>query len=245
MTLALASVIDGLAGRGLALAGVANAAAYDSTAPSYARIRSVAPDCRSVLVVGDSSRNLWDAFLSHMDGCPETLDGPFPLGEHVHETLEAARTELSRAMETDVPLVAFWTASFARLSLVRLAEAAGVGRVLRCGLLVHPEFGPWVTVWGAFLLPVELPASSEPPELDCCGTSALSACPADVFRTGEPEWAVCRSCLDGCSVRAACRYGRSYRYGSSAQQRMMDYLCLKERWTQEEIASAWNDLASI
>jgi epoxyqueuosine reductase QueG len=73
----------------------------------------------------------------------------------------------------------FWGA----LSLVRMAEAAGLGRVGVSGLLMHPRFGPRLHL-GGLVTTLDLPLVSR-------GGSTAPACPEG-----------CRACREACPAQA-------------------------------------------
>ncbi len=79
------------------------------------------------------------------------------------------------------------------------------------GMLVHDEFGLWISFRGALRIAGVPKRSSQNPCNDC-SRQCLQACPVDAFSTGQYDVAGCReylgdkdvACWDGCLVRASC-----------------------------------------
>ncbi len=114
------------------------------------------------------------------------------------------------------------------LNFSQLAEMAGMGTISPVlGLLLHPQYGSWVSLRLAILLPAEaLQGASEPDGLDgfqpclTCSQPCVQACPVEVFDgAGGANMLACAShrhrggCRDGCEARRACPVGAEQRYG--------------------------------
>lgn len=112
--------------------------------------------------------------------------------------------------------------------LRRLAALAGLGVVSpRLQLVLHPTYGPWVSVRGLVALPVAL-APAAPLAWDPCGpcpAPCLDACPVGAYSRRAPfevgrccdhrlqETAPARHCAERCHARDACVLGREHAYG--------------------------------
>lgn len=96
------------------------------------------------------------------------------------------------------------------------------------GLLVHPIYGLWIGLRGAFFLDtapenaVDVPIQSESPCMSCIDQPCLTACPVDAFDPVHGyDATTCRSHLasddtrtcveDGCLARHACPHGHAFR----------------------------------
>lgn len=113
--------------------------------------------------------------------------------------------------------------------LRRLAEAAGFGVLSPyLEILIHPTYGPWVSIRGVVATELELSAAGPLQSFDPCGPCArpcLDACPSGAYGRGhtfdfmrcaahrlrerEPEF----PCADACRSRAACPVGAEHAYG--------------------------------
>ena len=114
------------------------------------------------------------------------------------------------------------------LNFVQLAEMAGLGTISPViGLLLHPEFGPWVSLRAALLVRGTpfVPADADGQSLDfapclSCAKPCLRACPVGVYDgLGGVALERCAAhrhaggCDGGCEVRRACPVGARHRYG--------------------------------
>jgi epoxyqueuosine reductase len=171
---------------------------------------------RTVLVVASGGRAFWERLPADLRGREHPID------EAGARAIGAALGQLPGPARVLVP------PDTDRFDLRRLAEAAGLGVISpHLQLLLHPTYGPWVSVRGLVAVDVELPASA-PLTWDPCGPCArpcLDACPSgaysraasfDVARCADHrllELAPARPCADRCHARDACVVGREHAYG--------------------------------
>jgi epoxyqueuosine reductase QueG len=148
-----------------------------------------------------------------------------PVDDHTRATLDLEAAALAAAL----PQARFRTLfpfddPAPRVSFLRLAEEAGLGTTdTVLGLLLHPEFGPWVSLRACLLTDLDLPAGGRLLDFrpcDGCPRPCLEACPARVLNAFGWDHAACfeyrrrgPNCLDGCSPRIACPVGAAHRYG--------------------------------
>ncbi len=182
-------------GLGLDLFGVVDAARFDASQPHEGRCSRLLPDCGTAIVVGR--------------GVPTTID--LPALAQLEQFLRAAGLQVRAA-----------TPTYSRLSFACLGEAAGLGIVSPViHRLLHPRFGPWVTVQGVLLLsgrpfgPIadaSIAASFHP----CCKCErpCVAACPATVHDGhGNSDLGRCHDrrhrngCGSSCSVVRSCPVG--------------------------------------
>ena len=208
---------------GLNLFGLVDARRFDASTPKEDRAASIAPHCGTLLVVGTGGRSCSQQFALRGSACSPAVDA-----EALHRfVLDGVRRigELLRAHSIPCATIA---TDGGRLNFLRLGEAAGFGIVSPVsGLLLHPEYGPWVCVRAALLLdgtpfgPVADAAIGERFQ-PCCGCArpCVSACPAHVHDgEGNQDLQRCAShrregnCEDHCISRAACPVGSEHRDG--------------------------------
>lgn len=201
--LPLVGVADGDAARGLGRAPALEGAA-------------------SVLVVASGGRAFWERLQAEdgLRGLEHPIDA---LGQRLIgaalPTLPAGARLLTQA-EADT------------LDLRRLAALAGVGWVSPVlELLLHPEYGPWLSIRGVVTLPVRLqPTVLASRPWDPCGPCAkpcLDACPVSAYGRGHAfdvercarhrlaEEAPQGPCASRCASRDACVVGPEHRYGDA------------------------------
>ncbi len=224
------STVQQLAARnGLNLCGLVDANRLDSALPPEHRVAAELEGCESILVLGTAGRSL-DLEFQRQVGASLTR-----LGERATEALVEGSVGLVadalRALQVRfrrVPL------GGGRLPRNRLGEAAGFGVVSPVsGLLLHPEYGPWLRVRAAILL--EGTPLGEPVDLDrgfgfqpCarCSQPCVVACPPRALDgVGSCDSARCAAhrrgggCRVGCDSRIACPVGAEHADRPSAPMR--------------------------
>ena len=208
------------ASTGLNLFGIVDAERFDAWQPLEQRTTTIQPDCGTVIVLGSGGRAAArnpsepNARLVHafQDVLPSERAAAYELAAMLH-----GRSVRNRLVEPAVGQ---------RLNFLRLAEAAGFGTVSPVsGLLLHPEFGPWVSVRAALLLdgrpfgPVADASITDRFQPCCsCARPCLTACPVSVHDgLGNQDLARCvehrhlGGCASGCGSRRACPVGAEHR----------------------------------
>jgi hypothetical protein len=210
-----------LRARGFNLVGVADAARFDAGAPPGLRLTDAAPWVRSAVLVASGGRGLWEALP------PRNLAGAgsHPIDDHTRATLDPEAAYLAAAIPgARVRLLFPFDEPAPRVSFLRLAEEAGLGTTdTVLGLLLHPEFGPWVSLRACLITDLELPAAGRLRGFrpcDGCARPCLEVCPARVLNAYGWDHAACfeyrrrgPNCLEGCRPRIACPVGAMHRYG--------------------------------
>jgi hypothetical protein len=205
---------------GLNLVGATSVDAYDARVAPGRRLAPRAFGARGVIVVGNGGIAFWQAFRRVASALPAADD---PLDRFTRTVVHAATGGLAGARclfpfdRPDAPV-----------DFRVLAELAGLGCRSLVGVLVHPEYGPWVALRAAVLVPEEVAAPRPADGFDPCPTCVerpcIAACPTGAI--GPAGWNVpgCvahrladdANCAAGCTARLECVYGRSHRYPADA-----------------------------
>lgn len=212
--MSLSELRSALARFGLNLARPLPVEEYDRIAPAAWQTHRVAPDARSVLVVGNGGRALWD----ELQRAPEAAVARDPLDTYTERALrESARTLTPPAG------VALYTErrEGSYLPMVALARRAGFGAPGRVGVLIHPEYGPWIGIRGVLYLPFAAPFEEPQPFEPCTGCPApcASACRGGVIGAQGVDAQGCfrhrlldSACRQRCDARLACVVGPEHAY---------------------------------
>jgi hypothetical protein len=210
----LAGAVAQLARAGLSLCGGLPIAAYDSLVSPPWRSAGLAPGARGALVVGNAGRALWERFLES----PDRALADDPLDRYTRRVLDAAASHWDPAA-----VVAFYAdrREGVYLPIVALARRAGFGTPGRVGVLIHPEYGPWIAIRAVLLVPESLVEESVAPYDPCTGCPApcASACVGlavgarglDARRCYDTRLAD-PACAGACAARSACVVGRAHAY---------------------------------
>ena len=210
---------------GLNLLGVVDAGSYDARAPAPHRIRDVWPAARTAVIIGNAGPAFWDRFIARVEGEGGIAAGPDPLDAHTVSIVEPL-AELFRAEGHRVRVAyPFYGVTDHSLSFQKLSIEAGFGVDSVLGLVLHPDYGPWVAARAALLTDAPLPPSQTLSEFDPCGpcpAPCITACPGSAFR--ERRWSATRCleakrtlepCRASCASRLHCVYGREHRYSDA------------------------------
>jgi len=215
-----------LAPFGLNLIGTTTPAAYDALVPASHRLGAEARG--AIVVIGNGGGAFWSVFRDYAGAGPDTAH---PLDVFTAAILTAHAVPVAERLGLHPELRFPFEPAARPLSFVHLAEAAGLGRRGLLGVLLHPEFGPWMALRGALLVD-EAPVAARPAAgFDPCGNCrerpCIPACPGEAI--ADPEgWNVPRCidfrvargeanpCADRCHARVACVYGRTHVYPTDA-----------------------------
>jgi hypothetical protein len=206
--------LEYLESRGLGLTGSLPVAAYDALVPLPWRSASLAPGARGALVVGNAGRSLWERF----EASPERALADDPLDRYTRRVLAEA------ASLWDPPAAVGFYADRREgvyLPLVALARRAGFGSPGRIGVLIHPEFGPWIAIRAVLLAGESLPETSTPSFDPCTGCAApcVTACVGSAVGDKVLDTRRCYdtrltdpACAGACAARSACVVGPEHAY---------------------------------
>lgn len=200
---------------------------YDALVPPAWRASALLPDARTALVVASGGRALWRA----LRGSPELATDPDPVDAYTARALGELVGDLVSAGQPSRALFAFERHGGAYADFVALGRAAGLGGPSRLGLLIHPEYGPWLSIRAVLLTTLAWPQSAAPIAFDPCtgcpapcagacptaapGVEGFSVAACDAGRSREP------ACLARCAARRACWVGPRHAYDDEAEAHHM------------------------
>jgi epoxyqueuosine reductase len=210
--------------RGFNLGGFVGSALFDACQPAGRRAVDLLPGCGTIFLMGSGGAGFWNHLLESAAPIQVPASGYHPVDDYCaansRELTEhlAARGVRARAAFPDDP---------SALNFMQLAEMAGWGTISPVlGILLHPEFGPWVSMRAAILiegLPFGAVEGGEHPAFQpClkCDKPCVTACPVGVFDgLGAVDLRACAEhrhadrCGHGCDARRACPVGADERYG--------------------------------
>jgi len=208
---------------GLNLVGLVDAQRFDRCQPRERRVSSIAPSCGTIVVLGTAGRAFWLEIARQGGRMPERLDS-----DTVDELAVAGVRSVADGLQEGGVASRVLDARRPTLHLGQLAEAAGFGIVSPVsGMLLHPEYGPWLRVRAALLLDGhpfgEVPDASITDRFHpCCSCDkpCVSACPPSVHDGfGKTDRGRCAKhrhdggCGSGCQSRLACPIGSEHRDG--------------------------------
>lgn len=204
--------------------GVLSTRDYDNLVPAPWASKALLTDARSVLVLGCGGRSFGDAF----ERAPEagSPPEPDPIDRFTERVVEQAVGDLSRR-GISARAVFYWQQRENQFAdFVALGRACGLGSASRLGMLLHPVFGPWISL-RAFVLSSD-PLDPTPPlpgpgPCTGCPAPCATACPGaavasqnsdagfDIDRCSRTTLSL-EACQTHCSARRACVIGGEHAY---------------------------------
>lgn len=216
---------------GLNLWGMVSAERFDSCQPKGQRACERFPDCGTILLFGAGGSSFWNKMTADLGSgyVPEPHTSYHPINDHSARLAEGI-CRLLRAAGHGCR--ATYPDDESPLNFLQLAEMAGLGTISPViGLLLNPEYGPWVSLRAALLvegMPFGLPErSGAEPFQPCltCHRPCLIPCPVGVFDgQGNADFVACGrhrhrgGCATGCDVRRTCPVGVKHRYGPEEER---------------------------
>jgi hypothetical protein len=225
MAAALAARL-GLEAAGLGRLGVLAISRYDALVPAAWGSAALRPGARSALVVASGGRALFEAFCA----APEAALAVDPLDAYARRVVEEAAGRLGGGARA---LFAYERRRGVYADFVALAQAAGLGAPSRLGLLLHPQFGPWLSIRAVLLTQREIAETASLPGFapcDGCSAPCVRACRGGAVPGGPRGFdvAACRAtrlsesaCRSRCDARRACVVGPDHAYSPEAEAHHM------------------------
>lgn len=203
------ATLSRLAEAGFSLVAPLSGVDYNALVPHAWSLSS--PTFAGAWIVGNAGRQLWPRFRSSA----EYGQGENPLDDYTRRTFgEAVSAEQDFALYHDQRDGQY-------LPLVALAQAAGLGTPGRVGVLLHPEYGPWISLRGVVFVPDLLETRARPEFEPCTGCPAPCevACHGAVVSARGVDVAGCYKtrqslpeCALRCDARAACVLGPEHAF---------------------------------
>ncbi|MFQ5699101.1 MAG: hypothetical protein ACE5IL_12545 [Myxococcota bacterium] len=187
---------------------------YDTCVPDPWRAERVRPGTRSVWVIASAGRTLWSRFRDS----PEFALEDDPLDRY---SARVVREAAGRCEPSAGTALYFEQRGGRYLPLVELAERAGVGRSGRMGLLLHPVYGPWISIRALLYVTDATAPRSPDPFAPCAGCPApcASACHGDAIGPCSIDVERCYAarlkrapCREACDARSACVIGQEHAF---------------------------------
>ncbi len=209
---------------GLNLVGWADAMKFDATQPRGRRATDIVPSCGAIVLLGSGGRANWEFLRTQI---ATELDEPRPGSHPIDDWSSDVAIELLASLgRIGVGGAVVMPNDERTLNFVQLGEMAGLGTVSPViHQLMHPKFGPWVSLRAAVLVPGN-PFGRPEPLVDSdfqpchgCHRPCVAACPAETYTDEGPKLERCSShrlgggCEGGCEVRRGCPVGAEHRYG--------------------------------
>ncbi len=171
--------------RGMNLVGAIAAGDFDATQPRGRRVKERRDACGTVLLLASGGTSGWESVLADEGG---RIGAPRPSYHPIDDwSARIAADVVATLFAAGFEAEACYPSDRRALNFRQLAEQCGLGTVSPVlGHLLHPEYGPWVSLRAAILVD-GLPFGASPnPDLEfepCtrCSRPCVTACPAQIY----------------------------------------------------------------
>ncbi len=211
--------------RGMNLVAAVAVERYDNAVKPASRAVRIAPQARSIVVLGNGGGAFWSDYRRHLDANPGWSGHENPFDDFTREVVEQDLAAPIRARGTRFVIVYPFISGAPTLNFMELGKIAGLGGPSLVGVLIHPAYGPWIAFRAAILLEEPLDEPGDAVGFDpcpkCTVRSCIEACPvgavsfpkgwdvpACIMHRVEDE----ADCGTRCHARVACVLGPEHRY---------------------------------
>jgi hypothetical protein len=207
---------------GFNLFGITPVSDYNRLVAEKNRISSPLP-FKNLVIFGSGGKYFWEIFRKFLESPPGAFlnSSEDPIDNY---TEMVANQLLSQYPELTDCLFPFKRQEIF-IDYQKLAVCSGLGHLSPyIKLVLHPQFGSWISLRGVFLTGSDLQASGPlqtPVPCSDCSKPCLSVCPVNAVSTETFDFTVCAAyrdqetdCLSHCHVRKACIIGPEHAYSS-------------------------------
>ncbi len=198
---------------------------YDQRVPLSRRVTNLLTNAKSLILVGFAGRKFWEILQGFLKVNPEFRDTREDWIDDYTVLRFMSAANILEDEKVDYRMVFPSGSASLALDFSKLGEVGGVGAKSLMDILIHPEYGLWISLRGAIITNIEFAQYNEPlysfnpcPE---CSKPCISACPTNTV--SENGWD-CNSCMrfrlsndtcrDNCASRRACPYGKEHQYSN-------------------------------
>lgn len=210
---------------GFNAAGVLSARGYDALVPSAWRTSAQLPGARAAVVLGCGGRGFGEALQRAL----EADSSEHPVDRFTARVVDAAADAL-REQGHETRALYYWERRAGEFAdFVALGRACGLGEPGRLGVLLHPAYGPWISLRALLLTRREIgPTSPDADFAPCrkCPAPCATACEGNTVGVERFDTAACLStalthaeCRTACPARRACVLGRRHVYPPALERR--------------------------
>jgi epoxyqueuosine reductase QueG len=200
-----------------------NASKYNSNSSGSKKLESIFPQAKSIILVGFGGKEFWSIFQDYLQKNPKFKTNNIDLIDNysIYKFKEASEFLNSKKISYEIAYP-FGNEAL-KLNFMTLGELGGAGVPSLLGILLHPIYGPWISLRGAFITNMELSEYNEPlsdfSPCPSCNKPCISACPINTISESGWDWESCmkfrisnETCSSSCASRRACPYGQEEQY---------------------------------
>lgn len=197
---------------------------YDKIAAPKKSSDDFVRGARSIILAGFAGNTFWKLFQSFASENPEFVNKyADPIDAYTTLKFSHISAMVDEVRDTRSKTVFPFGENARGVDFVKLGQLGGAGVPSLLGILIHPEYGTWISLRGALITTLEFESYDGPLDVfdpcPSCTKPCIDACPAGTVSERGWDWNACMLfrmstviCNDKCASRLACPYGRDHRY---------------------------------
>ena len=186
-------------------------------------VESLFGEAKSIVLVGFAGKSFWGVFKDYLERNPEFKNRNVDLIDNYTVLRFKEAAKILNSHKIDYKTVFPFGKDGTQLNFLKLGELGGAGVSSLLGILLHPVYGPWISLRGAFITNLELNEYDGPifgfSPCPSCDKPCISACPVNTISISGWDWEACMkfrisddTCAKSCASRRACPYGKTEQY---------------------------------
>jgi epoxyqueuosine reductase QueG len=219
---------------------------YDQKVPPNRQINNLLPDAKSAILAGFAGRSFWKILQKFLRENPEFGDSQEDWIDDYTVLKFMSAAEILEDEKVNYRIAFPFGSTSLLLDFSKLGELGGVGVKSLLGILIHPEYGSWISLRGAIITDLEFAHYDEPLSSfnPCppCSKPCISACPANTVSHKGWNYTACMNfrlsddtCMTNCASRRACPYGRKHQYSE-------EQLAYHHRFVLKNVKKYWKKI---
>lgn len=178
---------------------------------------------RSIILAGFAGSGFWDILRAFLKNETEFAQSRIDWIDDYTRIIFRSAEEILERSRVSYEVIFPFGARALSLDFMELGRIAGVGVDSLLGILLNPEYGPWISLRGAIITDLEFSNYDNPLKnfdpCPPCPKPCITACPAKTISDGGWAWEACidyrlstDTCTINCASRRACPYGKEHQY---------------------------------
>jgi epoxyqueuosine reductase QueG len=178
---------------------------------------------KSIILAGFAGNEFWDILSTFLRDDPDFKESGIDwIDDYTQLIFRSAAEILEKSSASYQTVFPFGSTAF-DLDFMELGRMSGVGVDSLLGILLHPEYGTWISLRGAIITDLEFSTYDSPLKnftpCPSCSKPCITACPAKTISNRGWNWEACmdhrlssETCENNCASRRACPYGKEHQY---------------------------------
>jgi epoxyqueuosine reductase len=178
---------------------------------------------KSIVLAGFAGNEFWNILRTFLRNDADFKQSRIDWIDDYTRLIFESAVEILEENSVSYDIVFPFGATALDLDFMELGRMAGVGVNSLLGILLHPEYGPWISLRGAIITDLVFSAYDSPLRnfnpCPPCPKPCITACPAKTISNRGWNWEACmdyrlsgETCKSNCASRRACPYGEQHQY---------------------------------